>query len=127
MADPTDPTLADLAGSASEVHDIDLSQAVVGTDADPDSKRIFILEEVDGGFRFIPYGLDANGKAASPEEPLFIPNTAIGDLQSLFHVAGLRRNEQRLLEFPEEERQDLQEIGEAMGLVHPMGEDPGDH
>lgn len=122
MSDPAEPTLADLVGTAAEVHDVDLEQAVVGTDADADSQRIFILEEVDGGFRLIGYGLDANGKGAS-EEPLFIPDTAIGDLQSLFHVAGLRRNEQRLLEFPEEERQDLREIGDAMGLTHPLDGD----
>lgn len=122
MSDPAEPTLADLVGSAAEVHDVDLEQAVVGTDSDADSQRIFILEEVADGFRLIGYGLDANGQAAS-EEPLFIPNSAIGDLQSLFHVAGLRRNEQRLLDFPEEERQDLREIGDAMGLTHPLDGD----
>lgn len=130
MSEHVPPSVADLAGSAIDVHDIDPQKAVLGSDADPESDRIYILEEVDGGFRLIEFGL----KPGYPEDPeveptaeetMHIPEGCVVLLKRLFEVASLRQNEERTGIPIISEELGLTEIGDQLGLL-PMDHLVGD-
>jgi hypothetical protein len=114
--------------AAADVHDVDLDRAVVAADSDPESDRIYIIEEADGGYRLIEFGLMAGypeeGHPAS-EEPMFIPESAVGAVQGLLHAAGLHVSNREFVPGPEEDQQiSIRDLAEGMGISKPL--DAGD-
>lgn len=114
--------------AAADVHDVDLDHAVVAADSDPESDRIYIIEEADGGYRLIEFGLMAGypeeGHPAS-EEPMFIPESAVGAVQGLLHAAGLHVSNREFVPGPEEDQQiSIRDLAEGMGISKPL--DAGD-
>jgi len=127
---PADSPPDELIEAAAEVHDVDLDHAVVGFDADPESSRIYIIEEADGGYRLISFGLMAEypeeGQPAS-EEPIFIPETAVGAVQGLLHAAGLHVSNREFVPGPEEDQQiSIRDLAEGMGVSEPLRSGEGD-
>lgn len=119
--DPGDAPPRELIEHAAEEHDVDLDHAISAIDPDPESSRIYILEEVPSGYRLIGYGLDAEGDYVDQHEPLHIPAGAIGELQGLFHAAGLQQSENLLAQESDQDGLGLREVAEGMGVAEPLG------
>lgn len=127
--DPADDP-QDLIETAADVHDVDLDHAVVAQDPDPESSRIYIIEEAGDGYRLIEFGLMAGypeeGHLAS-EEPMFIPETAVGAIQGLLHAAGLHTTNREFVPGPEGADQiSIRDLAEGMGVSKPLGSEEGD-
>lgn len=127
---PADAEPEELIETAADVHGVDMDQAVVAFDEDPESSRIYIIEDVDGGYRLIEFGLMAGypeeGHPAS-EEPMFIPESAVGAVQGLLHAAGLHVSNREFVAGPEEDQQiSIRDLAEGMGVSKPLGSEEGD-
>lgn len=106
--------------AAASQYDVDLDHAICATDDDPESDRIYIIEDtrVDG-YRLISYGLDADGRSAT-EDPIRIPDSAVGPVQGLLHAAGMH-----VVEHLESDRPiSIRHLAQGMGLSKPL--DPED-
>jgi hypothetical protein len=118
-------TTQELIEAAADVHDVDLDTAVTAADPDPESSRIYILEEAPRGYRLIEFGLEAGypeeGRPAS-EEPMFIPESAVGAVQGLLHSAGLHQAHDSLIDGSTR----LRDVSEEMGVSEPLQPDGGD-
>ena len=110
--------------TAADTHDVDLERAVVAEDQNPESDRIYLIECIEGeGYRLVAYGLDADGNPAN-EEPIIIPETAVGPIQGLLHAAGLHVTNQEFLDDPNSEaRISIRDMAEGMGLSKPLETD----
>lgn len=118
--DPTDTPVQEVIISAVEVHDVDMDNSVVAQDDDPESDRIYIIECIDGEYRLISYGVDSEGRAAN-EDPIRIPETAVGAVQGLMHAAGMHVVNQEFVPGPGMEPQiSLRDLAQGMGLSKPM-------
>lgn len=115
-------TNQDIIEAAADNHDIDLDRAITSKDSDPTSDRIYLLEEQPGGYRLIHFGIDADGFSAEPEQPLFIPDSAVGGLQALLHAAGLHQAHDSLIDGSTR----LRDVSEGMGVSKPMEPASGD-
>ena len=101
---------------AAENHDVDLADAITAIDPTEGSSRIFILDQrPDGDYRLISMGLDADGNAQAPEQPLHIPEGAISMVQSLLHGAGM----QQAHNMTADADASLRDVSEGMGITEP--------
>lgn len=123
--DPEEPSAQELIEAAADHYDADLDQAVTAVDPDPNSSRIYILEEVADGYRLMEYGLEAGypeeGQPAA-EEPMHIPVSAVGEVQGLLHAAGLQQAENHLASDAGDDGLGLREVAEGMGVAEPRGD-----
>lgn len=119
MSDLTDPQK--VIEAAADSYGVDMERAVVAQDPDPESSRIYILEELPEEYRLISYGLDADGNTGT-EEPIHIPISAVGELQGLLHAAGLHQAHDSLIDGSTT----LRDISEGMGVSEPLQPDGGD-
>lgn len=120
-------TSQDFIEAAADFFDVDLDHAVVAQDDDPESDRIYIIEEAGDGYRLMAYGLDADGDHVVPEDPLHIPESAVGAVQGLLHAAGLHCTNQGLLTGGDHDIS-IRDLSERMGVSKPLGSeaDAGD-
>ena len=122
VSDPDEYGKRELIEAAADVFDVDLDHAVVTEDRDPESDRIYIIEEADGGYRLAEFGLMAGypeeGHPAS-EEALFIPETAVGAVQGLLHAAGLHATNHGQLT-SEGTQISIRDLAEGMGVSEPL-------
>ena len=118
-------TTQELIEAAADVFDVDLDTAITAADPDPDSSRIYILEEAPRGYRLIEFGLEAGypeeGQPAS-EEPMYISESAVGAVQGLLHSAGLHQAHDSLIDGSTR----LRDVAEGMGVSEPLQTDGGD-
>lgn len=127
VSDPDEYGKQELIDTTADHFDVDLNHAVVAKDQDPESDRIYIIEEADGGYRLMEYGLMAGypeeGYPAS-EEALFIPETAVGAVQGLLHAAGLHVTNHGQLT-SDGTQISIRDLAEGMGVSEPL-QDGGD-
>jgi hypothetical protein len=98
---------------------VDLDHAICGSDDDPESDRIYIIEDTHrDGYRLISYGMDADGRPPNGD-PIHIPETAVGDVQGLLHAVGLHVVEHLEGDTPIT----LRDLSEGMGLSKPLEPD----
>ena len=108
--------------AAASQYDVDLDHAICATDDDPESDRVYIIEDTQvDGYRLISFGLDADGRGAA-EEPISIPDTAVGAVQGLLHAAGMH-----VVEHLEGDRPiSIRHLAQGMGLSKPLDPDEVD-
>lgn len=116
---PAEQPPDDLIDAAAEMHDVDLDHAVVGFDADAESSRIYIIEEAGGGYRLISFGQDAEDRIPS-DDPIHIPESAVGAVQGLLHAAGMHTTNRGLLTGGES-KISIRDLAEAKGISKPVG------
>lgn len=121
---PAEAPPEDLIDAAATKHDVDLDHAVVGWDSDPDSSRLYLIEEADGGYRLIGFGRDGDDRPAS-EEPIHIPESAVGAIQGLLHAAGMHCTNQGMLTGGSEDPISIRDLSEGMGLSKPLETEDG--
>lgn len=121
MSDPdTSEDPQALIDAMADQHGVDMDRAVTAVDPDPESSRIYVLEEVDRGYRLIGFGLDSQNTPAR-EKPMFIPDSAVGALQALLHSAGLHLAHRDLVaDDPMGQDLNLRDVSEGMGVSAPM-------